>query len=199
MMVYSASLTQAARTSLSHGHGDEGFVLSYDALHRSVGDLRTGDPLKRLGVVFERPSVLNVFRTRCRAVCARVRRVRAADRLDRVGAKNDVVAAQLEGLRGNGDGRKYVSRYYILVTHTSFKDSEFVQVKAKRKSRALVAGAARVACVCLEGFLCPQSFISPYYLAILCGFWGQSFFYLRRVRVFAKRVRVFRVCGITYA
>ena len=85
--------------------------------------------------------MLNVFRTRCRAVCARVRRVRAADRVDRVGAKNDVVAAQLEGLRGNGDGRKYMSRYYILVTHTSFK--EFV--KANRKSRALVAGVARVA------------------------------------------------------
>ena len=171
------------------------FVLC-GTLQMSFGVCCAGSPLR--GVISTR-SVLNVFHTRCRAVCARVRRVRAADDVGRVGAKNDVVAAQLEKLWNGDGGRKYVSRYYILVTHTSFKDSEFVQVKAKRKSRALVAGVARVACVCLEGFLCPQSFISPYYLAILCGFWGQSFFYLRRVRVFAKRVRVFRVCGITYA
>ena len=40
--------------------------------------------------------MLNVFRTRCRSARPRGRRVRATDRVDQVGAKNDAFAAQLE-------------------------------------------------------------------------------------------------------
>ena len=94
------------------------------------------------GVVFERPSVLNVFRTRCRSARPRVRRVRAADRVDRVGAKNDAFVAQLETSR-QWRGRSMRRVIISYAKHTSRK--EFV--KTHRKSRALVARAVRVACV----------------------------------------------------
>ena len=86
------------------------FVL-YGALQMYFGVCRAGDPLIVRGVVFERPSVLNVFRARCRAVCARVYVVCV------------LLIAQMKSMPktmwllcswsalSNGDGRKYVSRY----------------------------------------------------------------------------------------
>ena len=70
-----------------------GTFVACEALQGVAGDLRRGDPLTTRGVVFERASVLSVFRTRCRSARPRVRRVRAADRVDRVGAKSDTPAA----------------------------------------------------------------------------------------------------------
>ena len=69
--------------------------MSRGALQGVAGDLRGGDPFKTRGVNFERASVLSVFRTRCRSARPRVRRIRAADHVDRVGAENDTPAAQI--------------------------------------------------------------------------------------------------------
>jgi len=160
------------------------FVLC-GTLQMSFGVCCAGSPLR--GVISTR-SVLNVFHTRCRAVCARVRRVRAADDVGRVGAKNDVVAAQLEKLWNGDGGRKYVSRYYILVTYAS--RIEFVRMN--RKSRALVAGVAWVVCVLSWVSLPRNRLFNLIFWRFCAGFINQLGFDFRKVRVC-------RICEITYA
>ena len=66
-----------------------------------------------------------MFRTRCRSASPRVRRVRAADRVDRVGAKTDACAAQLKDFEAIASGTRMCRAIISYAKHTSRK--EFVK------------------------------------------------------------------------